>query len=168
MNLPLYILWIFILILLIVFCILAGQNIKQIYKQNNEPFSFNTKSQTYCLPNGKIESLPEVQKFCCINNGIITPYRQFNLTPYGNKLIIQAETSIDYLEICKPFCLNYNILTNVCQDTNEGNPGYYSCINQLKPVDKCIQKSMPLARLGNIPYYAKEASWDNCKETVAC
>ena len=108
MNLPFYILWILILILLIVFCVLAGQNIKQIYKQNNEPFSFNTKSQTYCFPNGKIESLPEVQKFCCINNGIVTPYRQFNITPYGNKLVIQAETSIDYLEICKPFCLNYN------------------------------------------------------------
>ena len=168
MNLPFFILWILILILLIVFCVLAGQNIKQIYTQNNEPFTFDTKSQSYCFPSGNIESLPEVQKFCCIKDGAINANRQFILTPYNNKLVIQAYTPTDYLEVCKTFCLNYNILTNACQDTQAGNPGYFSCINQLKPVDKCIQSSMPIARLGNVPYYAKEASWDNCSSVFPC
>jgi len=167
MNLAFFMLWIVIIVLLIAFCILAAQNVKQI-NEEQQPFSFDTVTETYCYPNRNIENLPLAPNYCCIYDGVTTPYLKYSFGPDNLNMTLQPNLSVDYLELCKGYCKNYNVLNSVCNDTQTGNPGYYYCIDKLKPIDKCIERSMPIARIGTTPYFARQSSLEQCPRIIEC
>lgn len=165
MNISFFVLWLIIILLLVVFGILAFENVKQIHKAKDEPFVLTSGSADYCYPNSSLENLFPITNTnaCVINNEDTLTYRFSNPKFLDGVNVLVDIGPTGYLTACSGFCANYNPLTNGCNDTVATNPTYFNCVAALKPTNLCLQPAMPIAYLDGTPYYLKQSDQTGCK-----
>ena len=158
MNFALVIAILLILILLIVCVVVLFKNVNNtITEKGVYVLDIN---QEPCYPNGNITNLPQVDQNCfCTVNDIQTS--TYVYTTNGLNFIL-SEDPIYFMEVCQSFCSTFDN-SGKCTDSVKGTSPYAVCINTLTPITytnstevntRCTQPSLPLARIGETPYYA--------------
>jgi hypothetical protein len=164
MNIAFFTFWILIFILLGFFIFLSVENIKQIQTLKNDPYEINNSALQFCYPGGNIENLyPVTTTKPCTIGGVETLTYKFNNPAFlNNSPVLVNLAPTDYLTACSGFCVNYDPLQNVCNDTNRSNPKYFDCTAKLKPTGNCIQSALPIAYIGQDAYYLYQTNQAGC------
>jgi hypothetical protein len=182
MNIPILILFIILFIMVIVIGILSFRNIKVI-SDNEKGIYVLDLSQTPCYPNGSISGLTGIGGTgCCVVNGVTTSRRIFTIS--SNQQMLVDTTPVFFADVCLEFCQTFDTVKNRCTDSITGSGPYAQCINALNPINssttdsiatRCTQPSLPVARVGDTPYYAVEvyipptsSDTGNCPSIVSC
>jgi hypothetical protein len=156
MNIPFFTFWIIIFILLGIFIFLSVENIKQVNVFKDDPYQINNSAIQFCYPGGNIENLyPITSAGPCFRGGVETLSYKFNNKNFLNDAKVLVDLApTDYLTACSGFCIKYDPLQKVCNDTTTNNPRYYDCISRLKPTGECLQSAMPIAYIksGDVKY----------------
>lgn len=169
MNIAFFLLWVFIFLLTAVFLFFAIDNIKGITDEQNNPYNFPPSVESLCYPSNNINLLPIVtSNFCCKIAGNLTTKKPYQNPSFldGSPVLVDI-APISYQQACDALCYNFDPLQNVCNDSEPLNPVYYNCLNLLKPVGLCTQKSMPIARVDETAYYMVQGNQDGCLQ-VSC
>lgn len=183
MNIPIIVLFVILFIMLVLFGILSFRNIKVI-SDNEKGVYVLDLSDTPCYPQGSISNLVDISdNQCCVVDGTTTTKRQVFITPINQTMLVDS-TPVFFADVCLEFCQSYNVKNNRCNDSITGSGPYAKCINALNPINvtvtdsitsQCTQPSLPVARVGDTPYYAVETyikttpnDPGNCPITVQC
>lgn len=158
MNVPLFLLWLIVLVLCIVFIVINLQGIDKYREAVNITVSPISKECTVPL-----DELPDVADLpCCIVSGTTTAskfVKEINM--------VANPIPIYYIDACKGFCTyGYDNQINVCIN-GRGQEEFNNCIELTKPKN-CDGLAMPVARSGSTYYYANSATNAKCANTVVC
>lgn len=177
MNIPLALAWILIFVVLIILVIISFRNIKVTVDTSKGLYTLNL-SKSPCYPNGTIYDLPDnLPNQCCVNGeGVVTSQRIYTI-PVSNQTMIVDLTPVYFADACLGFCSSIDPISGNCKDSLAGNNAYSTCIKTLNPTRKvsigsieeqCPEPSLPVARIGDTPYYAVSSYTINCPTTVSC
>jgi len=160
MNITFFIFWLIIFIAVGVLIYFTVKNLKGIEEQKTNPYNLNTSALQQCYPNSTLTDLPEITANTLCSGS--TKYRFQNASFLNNSQVLVDISPLEYLKACEPFCKNFDIIQSVCNDNTIQNPLYNQCINDLKPVQGCLQTAMPVAYKDATPYYLAQKSFDGC------
>lgn len=160
MNITFFIFWIIIFISIGVLIYLTYKNLKGIADSKINPYNLTTSVLQKCYPNSTLTDLPEVNTDTVCSGS--TKYKFQNASFLKNSEVLVDIVPLGYLQACEPFCKNYDILQSICNDNSLINPLYTQCINDLKPVQGCLQTAMPIAYKDNTPYYLAQKTYAGC------
>lgn len=155
MNIPFFILWGIIIVLIIIFIILNIFALISFKNQKNEIILFPEKCAL------SIDTLPSViNKDCCYIGDTLTASK------YLKELnMVVNPVPIYYLDVCKEYCTDGFDGKNCVNGTNQEE--FNKCINISKPVN-CKGLSMPVAASGVTLYYPNEAGVGRCLDLRPC
>lgn len=160
MNITFFIFWIIIFIAVGVLIYFTVKNLKSIEKNKTNPYNLNTAALQQCYPDSSLTSLPEITAPSPCSAS--TKYKFQNTSFLGNSEVLVDIVPLPYLQACEPFCKSFDIIQGVCNDNTFLNPLYNQCINDLKPVQGCLQTAMPVAYKDATPYYLAQKSFEGC------
>jgi len=195
MNIAFIIFWFLIICALIFLIVQATRNLNEIDASKNT-YVLDTNFLS-CFPGNNVENLPSVENRCCVINGNKDNRRPFYIKEYDLNVLVDT-TIIPFEDACIGFCTTINPdgtcfcktinPDGTCADTTD-EIEYYRCLEVTVPVKQavngiqidtktqgCLTAALPVARLGDTPYYVSgpksyiqlDANIDICDSFVDC
>jgi len=161
MNIAFIIFWFLIICALIFLIVQATRNINEI-DASKDTYVLDTNFLS-CYPGNNVENLPSVENRCCVINGNKNNNRPLYIKEYDLNVLVDTAI-IPFEDACIGFCTTINP-DGTCTDTTPGTD-YYTCLEVTVPVKQavngiqidvktqgCLTAALPVARLGDTPYY---------------